>query len=62
MSLKDKEKWNAKYGSGTRQAEREPRDRLLEKLFEEDRQAELACPDVLLDQSREYAWGLDHAC
>ena len=38
----------------------EPRDHLLEQLFEEDRQAELATPDLLLDQHR--AWGLDHAC
>jgi len=42
----------------------EPRDHLLEQLFEEDRQDELACPDVLLDQRRAYAWGLEehHAC
>lgn len=42
----------------------EPRDRLLEQLFEEQRQAELAPPDVLLDQYRAYSWGLEdrHAC
>jgi len=42
----------------------EPRDHLLEQLFEEQRQAELASPDMLLDQRRAFAWGLEerHAC
>jgi len=42
----------------------EPRDRLLEQLFEEDRRAEDSCSDVLLDQRRAYAWGLEdrYAC
>ncbi len=38
------------------------RDHMLEQLFEEDRQAELAQPDVLLDQHRAYTCGLDNAC
>jgi len=37
----------------------EPRDRLLERLFEEERQAELMMPDEQVDQSRAYAWGLE---
>jgi len=40
------------------------RNHLLEQLFEEDRQAEHASQDILLDQHRAYAWGLEdgHAC
>jgi len=37
------------------------RDRMLEQLFEEDRQDELACPDIQLDRHRAYAWGLEDA-
>lgn len=41
-----------------------PRDHLLEQLLEEQRQADLASPDMLLDQKRAYAWGMEdrHAC
>jgi hypothetical protein len=46
------------------QPEEEPSDRLLERLFEEQRQDELLTPDVQLDRHRAYAWGLKdrHAC
>ena len=41
-----------------------PRDHLLEQLFEEQRQADLASPDILVDRQRAFAWGLEdrHAC
>ncbi len=40
------------------------RDHLLEHLYQEERQAELDAPDVILDQKRAHAWGLEdsHAC
>ena len=40
------------------------RDHLLEQLFEEQRQADITSPDLLLDQRRAFAWGLEdrHAC
>lgn len=39
-----------------------PRDHLIEQLFEEDRESEMASADILLDRHRAHAWGLDHAC
>lgn len=37
----------------------QPRDRLVEQLFEEDRQDALTTPDVLLDQRRAFAWAVE---
>jgi len=40
------------------------RDHLLEQLLEEQRQADLAPPDILVDQRRAYVYGMEdrHAC
>jgi hypothetical protein len=34
----------------------EPRDHLLERMFEEDRQADLPSPEELIDRHRALAW------
>lgn len=40
---------------------REPRNRLVEQLFEEERQADLAGPDMELQYAESYVWGMEDA-
>jgi len=46
------------------QPKQDARDHLLEQLFEEQRQADLASPDILVDRRRAFAWDQEdrHAC